>query len=414
MGEGRHRAAAAVGGQAGDRGPFEQERQQLGLREDARHQLAVLEVVARQRRLVLGEAAVDLRHPLVGVVDRLALPQQRLRHVLQAERGEVPGRRTQRLDAVDDQPPGGLGEEVAVAAAMFAPAHLVAAAPQAQRHLQALGVIAQHAQVELHQVPADDGIGVMARQPVVEPLQQLGAAGAVLQVEVQPARVAIGRAEHVHLALAAAFQADAVEVAAAVGLDVEGYQAQARAIVRRGAELGIQQQTVVSRRATEGHRRGDEALHQETLGRTDVGLVDIHARGPQGLFQTQQLAVLTTVEPEHRAVMEIAKSKFAQLGILLAAQQLIGALALFGRHEGHRRLHGNPHATGAVIGSQPELDLGARRRVAPVPRQHETQLPFHADDLEKMPTGEFYVLGGGAANRRVCRCQPRWLVHCRP
>ncbi|MNE27629.1 hypothetical protein D3C80_1210460 [compost metagenome] len=171
VGEGRHRAAAAVGGQAGDRGPLEQERQQLGLREDARHQLAVLEVVARQGRFVLGEAAIDLRHPLVGVVDRLALPQQRLRHVLQAERGEVPGRRAQRLDAVDDQPPSGLGEEVAVAAAMFAPAHLVATAPQAQRHLQALGVIAQYAQIELHQVPADDGIGVMPRQPVVEPLQ---------------------------------------------------------------------------------------------------------------------------------------------------------------------------------------------------------------------------------------------------
>ncbi|MNR33991.1 hypothetical protein D3C85_1517200 [compost metagenome] len=101
-------------------------------------------------------------------------------------------------------------------------------------------------------------------------------------------------------------------------------------------------------------------------------------------------------------MVEVAQLQLAQLGIRLAAQQLPSALSLFGGDEGHRRLHGHPHAARAGIGRQPELDLGARRRVAPVPRQHETQLPFHADDLEKTLRREFYVLGGGAAN--WCGC----------
>src|SRR5690606_33849616 len=225
------------------------------------------------------------------------------------------------------------------------------------RYLQALGVIAQHAQVELHQVPADDVIGIMARQPIVGPLQQLRAAVAILQVEIQRGRITIGRAEHVYLTLAAALQGDGIEVAAAVGLDIEGYQPQARSVVRHGTQLGIPQQTVVAQRAAEAHRRGDEALHEETLGRTDIGLVDIHACGPQSLFQTQQLAVLTAVEPEHRTMAEIAKPELAQLGIRLAVQQLLRARTLFGRYKGHRWLHGNTHTTGTVIGRQPELDL---------------------------------------------------------
>ncbi|MCY1443175.1 hypothetical protein D9M71_595760 [compost metagenome] len=107
MREGGHRATAAVGGQAGDTGALEQKGQQFGLGEDTRDQLAVLEVVARQGGLILGKHAVDLGHALVGVVDRLALAQQGLRDILQAERRKTPGGRTQRLDAVDDQAPGG-------------------------------------------------------------------------------------------------------------------------------------------------------------------------------------------------------------------------------------------------------------------------------------------------------------------
>src|SRR5690606_22245870 len=97
--------------------------------------------------------------------------EQGLGDAFQAEGGEAPGGRAQRLNAVDDQAPAGLGEVVVVAAAMLAPAHGVAATAQEQRYLQFLGVGLQHAQVELHQVPADDGVRVVLGQPLVQGLQ---------------------------------------------------------------------------------------------------------------------------------------------------------------------------------------------------------------------------------------------------
>ncbi|MNZ35076.1 hypothetical protein D3C78_524660 [compost metagenome] len=158
--EGGNRTSAAIGRQTGDRSPFEQEGQQLGLGEDARDQLAVLEVVAGQGRLVLGEHAVDFIHALVWRIDCLTLAKQGLGDVLQAERGEAPGRRAQRFDAVDDQAATGRSKKMR-AATLFAPLHHLALTPEAQRHLQLLGVGLQHAQVELHQVPANNCIRVM-------------------------------------------------------------------------------------------------------------------------------------------------------------------------------------------------------------------------------------------------------------
>ncbi len=75
----RDRATAAIGRQTRYRGALQQERQQLRLLEDARHQFAIVQVIAGQRRLVLLEHAVDGVHAVVGVVDRLAFAEQRLR-----------------------------------------------------------------------------------------------------------------------------------------------------------------------------------------------------------------------------------------------------------------------------------------------------------------------------------------------
>ena len=55
--------------------------------------------------------------------------------------------------------------------AVFAPLHLAAAAATAtaadqQRYLVFLGMFLQDAQVELHQVPTDDGVGIMPLQPL--------------------------------------------------------------------------------------------------------------------------------------------------------------------------------------------------------------------------------------------------------
>ena len=46
---------------------------------------AVPGVAEASVNLLTGEAAVDFRHPLIGIVDGLAFAQQCLRHVFQAE-----------------------------------------------------------------------------------------------------------------------------------------------------------------------------------------------------------------------------------------------------------------------------------------------------------------------------------------
>jgi len=148
--EGRDRTATAIRSQSGHRGALEKEGQQFSACEDACYQLAILEVVARQSRFVLGEHAIDFRHALVGIVDGLAFTQKGLGDVLQAKGGEAPRSRAKRLDAINDQAPGSCGEIMIAATAVLAPFHLRTAAPQTQRHLQALRMIAQHAQIELH------------------------------------------------------------------------------------------------------------------------------------------------------------------------------------------------------------------------------------------------------------------------
>ncbi len=122
-----HAAAAAVRWQARDGGPLQQEGQQLGLGKDPGDQFAVLEVIAGQGRFILREAAVDLRHPLIRVVDGLALAEQGLRHALQAEGREIPGSGPQRLDPVDDQAAGGGGKEMVLLEAVLAPLQHIAA-----------------------------------------------------------------------------------------------------------------------------------------------------------------------------------------------------------------------------------------------------------------------------------------------
>ena len=80
----------------------------------------------------------------------------------------------------------------------------------------------QHAQVELHHVPADQDIGIVVGKPLVKLLQQLGSAIDIFKPEIQRGRIAIWRPKHVHNPIAAAFQADAVQLAVAGGFNVQG------------------------------------------------------------------------------------------------------------------------------------------------------------------------------------------------
>ena len=261
-----------------------------------------------------------------------------------------------------------------VAATVFAPLHFLAATPQFQRHRQAPGVFVEHAQVELHDVPADDRVGVMAGEPLVEFFQQQGSGIAVFELEIHLAVVAIGRAEHVDLALAAAFQGDGVQLALSGGFDVQGDQPEARAIVGVGFHLRIEQQAFGVRRATEPDRRGDETLHHVAFRRAHIGFEHVDAGLAQRGFQAHQLTVLLAIQTEHRAVLEIQQRQRPQLDVLFAAQQRFGLLALGCGDERHRRLMRQADPLGTGVGRQPELDFRTGRGIAPMPGQDEAPL----------------------------------------
>ncbi|MCY1550502.1 hypothetical protein D9M68_867610 [compost metagenome] len=158
------------------------------------------------------------------------------------------------------------------------------------------------------------------------------------------------------------------------GFDVQGHQPEAWAVVRRGFELGVQQQAVGVRGAAEFDRCGDEALHQVAFRRADIGFEDVDAGLAQRLVQAHQLAMLLAVQAEHRAVLEVAERQRAKLCIALGAQQRFRAFALLGGNEGHGGLVGQADLSRAGIGRQPEFDFRPLGRIPPMPGQDETLL----------------------------------------
>ncbi len=403
-----HRATAAISRQACHRGTLQEEGQQFGLLEYPRDQFAILEVVVRQGGLVLGEHAVDFIHALVRRTDRLAFAQQRLCDIFQAERGKAPGGRTQRLDTIDDQAPRRRGEKV-MSVAMLAPLQFFAATAKAQRYLQALGMVTQDTQIELHKVPADDRIGIMPGEPVVQPFDQLATAVAVVELEIDGRVAAVLRSQHVDLTLATAFQPDGIQRATGIGLDIQRHQAQVRPIAWRRLHPRLMQAPIGLDDTAKAHRRGDEALHQITLRWPDVRFVDGNTRRAQALVQIPQLAILRAVQAQHRAVPEIGKLQLAQLHALLVAQQWLGQLALLDRNEADGGLIRQAEPLRPVIGRQPELDVRARRRVTPVTGQDKPLPKIHRITLETCPRGNSWrtrrntrldsAQGGGCKDR---------------
>ncbi|VVO42697.1 hypothetical protein PS712_06064 [Pseudomonas fluorescens] len=258
-----------------------------------------------------------------------------------------------------------------IAVAMLAPLHFLAAAPQSQRHRQTPGVFVQHPHIELHDVPADDRVGVMASEPVVELFQQQRARLAVFELEVDFAVVAIGRAEHVHLTLATAFQGDGIQISLRSGFDVQRDQPQTWSIARVGLHLRIEQQPVSARCAAKAHRRGDEALHHVAFRWAHVGLEHLNVCSAQRGFQAHQLPMLAAIQAEHRSVFEIQQGQRFEFDMFLVVQQRLGLRALAGRQERHRRLMRQANAPGTAIGRQPELDFRTRGGIAPMPGQDE-------------------------------------------
>ena len=82
-------------------------------------------------------------------------------------------------------------------------------------------MLVQHAHVELHHVPAYDGVGIMFGHPLVQLEQQVATGGAEFKVEIDRCVGLKGFAQHVHLTLATALQGNGVQVAVSTGFDVQ-------------------------------------------------------------------------------------------------------------------------------------------------------------------------------------------------
>ena len=68
----RHRSPVAVYRQAVHRCSFEQKRHDFSFMENLRHQLAIFQVISRQRRFIFGETAVNFVHSIPRVIDRFS------------------------------------------------------------------------------------------------------------------------------------------------------------------------------------------------------------------------------------------------------------------------------------------------------------------------------------------------------
>lgn len=124
--------------------------------------------------------------------------------------------------------------------------------------------------------------------------------------------------------------------------------------------------------AAEPDRCSDEALHQVAFRRAHIGFVDIDAVFSQAFFKLQQMTVLSAIQAQYRATMEIGEGEGAQFAMAFAAQYGFRSFALFGRNECDRLLVRQAHMTRAVISRKPEFDFGTGSRISPVTGKEKT------------------------------------------
>ncbi len=173
-------------------------------------------------------------------------------------------------------------------------------------------MLMQHAQIELDNVPADNRVRVVQRQPLVKALEQLRAGIAIVELKIQRLVATIDWAQHVDLALTTALQRNRIQLAAGRGFDIQRDQLQVGTVIGCRLDLRVAEHAIGIRRAAKLHRRSDEALHQVAFWRSNVRFVDVYIAPAQQLFDIHQLAVLLAVNTQHRAVTEITEFQRAQ------------------------------------------------------------------------------------------------------
>ena len=354
-----------VSGEAVHRRALEQEGHDLRFVENLRHQFTIFQVVGGERRFVFVKAPVDFIHPVPRIVDGFPFAEQLLRHRFQRERGKIPEGRFERLNAVDNQAAIGLRKKHTVFKTVLAPFQLAVSAPQHQGDAVTFSMFLQHAQIELHHVPADQHIGIAIGKPLVKLFQKLWPAVDILQPEIQRGCVAIRGAKHINNPIPAAFKADTVQLTVASGFDIQRDPFQRRPVGRVGFETGVNKAAVL-RGAVDPDGGSNKPLHQKTFWRADIGFVQRHASVAQQFFITHQLAMGAAVKAMYGLTVEIFQFKRRQAPAIFTAQQLLYFLNMIVRDKSHGFLRRQGHMQRAVVRRQPECHLGALRSIPPV------------------------------------------------
>ena len=212
----------------------------------------------------------------------------------------------------------------------------------------------------------------MPCDPVQQALQQITSAIAVLKREIATGvLLAIGGPQHVDLTLSAALEGDGIQIAPRIGLDIQRCPAQRWPIALQRCQARILHAAIRLALAARRDACRDETLHQVAVRRTNIRFVDIDANRLQTTRQLAQGAIFTTVEPHHRAMVEVFQCQRSQLGAGLKAHQCLSQYLLFDGQESDDFLGCTFDTYGAFVGANPEADHHPLGRVPPMTGQHE-------------------------------------------
>ncbi|MEA3094088.1 MAG: hypothetical protein QOJ04_5430 [Caballeronia sp.] len=101
---------------------------------------------------------------------------------------------------------------------------------------------------------------------------------------------------------------------------------------------------------------------------------------------------------------EVNEFQRSEFHLLLALQNGLGALALFGRNERNRILRPQAQVAGTLIRRQPEFDLRPIGGVPPVTRQNETLLMLGQIPTLKNVSFPRILVGAQVPCEVVCLC----------
>lgn len=171
--------------------------------------------------------------------------------------------------------------------------------------------------------------------------------------------------------LAAAVQADTIELAEAVGFDIQRHQRQGGAVIRRGLQPRVPHLSVVIDGSIEQNRRGDESFHQVAFRRADIGFIQRDAGVGEDFLRPRQRSVMAAIKPVDRPALEIAQRQRLHV---FAGQQRADAVAKRRRNKSHRLLGRKADLLRALIRRQPKIDGAAGGGIPPVAGENKPLL----------------------------------------